>query len=43
MEGEVTRESILRLMKSRDEIDSQIEALGGILASVSYYKLKFYA
>lgn len=33
--GIVTREGILRLMKSRDEIDEQITALGGILQSVS--------
>lgn len=32
--GEVTRESILQMIKNRTSIDDQINALGGILESV---------
>jgi hypothetical protein len=34
MEEEVTREMIMQLMKQREEVDQQIQALGGILSSV---------
>lgn len=33
--GGCSRGDILRMMKARDEIDEQIQALGGILESVS--------
>lgn len=33
-EGEVNRSDIMQLIKRREDIDEQIQALGGILTSV---------